>query len=85
MVSMHLSNENRLPVHAPRIEIFRDGQNFLRRSAQPQVPHSHHSCPLSPAMLTSKFAYLWEMYTLTPLMESSFTETEMDEWVLELG
>ena len=50
----------------------------------PQVPHSH-TCPLSLAMLTTKFAYLWEMYTWTPLMESSFTETEMDEWVLELG
>ena len=53
-------------------------------SAATQVPHSHHSCPLSLAMLTTKFAYLWETYTWTPLMESSFTETEMDEWVLRL-
>ena len=59
---------------------------FFAAGAQaPQVPHSHHSCPLSLAILTTKFAYLWEMYTWTPLMESSFTETEMDEWVLELG
>ena len=72
-----VSNENR-----SKIFIVAD---LFAAGASPQVPHSHHSCPLSLAMLTTKFAYLWEMYTWTPLMESSFTETEMDEWVLELG